>query len=628
MKINYAFIIALCLSSLGFSQEKVEVVKERKASSVQRAKEFWISRPASDFPQMTAKDRAKLEGKIVPRNGIYGTENLSEKRQKKLDWIRSAGESKTQVDGLLDPNQAKTHEGRAPIVNFDGISLNVSPPDPSMAVGPNHIVTMENGQWAVYNKSGVMAAGFPKALNVPLQAPGATVSAGDPVVMYDRVADRWFISQFQLPYGNTFLIGVSKTPDPTGAYYVYKYDVAENDYPHYGIWGDSYVAAGNFTGDKVYAWNRTKMLAGDASAEMVKFTPPNLAGTGFIAPMPVHSERAGAATGPAKVLFYQDNAFSGVSTDHVGLWNVNLNWSNPASSTISAKQEIPLAAFDAVFAGGFANIAQPGTSQRIDVIMGAVMNMAHWYKFPTHESIIFNFPVETVDGSLISGIRWVELRSTNGGTSWTKYQEGTFTDPSGSESVWMGCMSMDKNGSIGLGYTKSGTTTYPSLYHTGRKATDELGKMTVAETEVVKGTTSVTSNPRYGDYGQGVTDPSDDLTFWVTSEYSGEPRKVRVYSYKIDVPMSINEFEANKPEVVIYNSGNNNFNVEVKSQKDLGELTIEVINVTGQKIFSTPIEFANGKYAKQLNLASQAAGVYFVKIGKDGSQETRKIMVK
>ena len=108
-----------------------------------------------------------------------------------MDWIRSAGESKTQVDGLLDPNQAKTHEGRAPIVNFDGISLNVSPPDPSMAVGPNHIVTMENGQWAVYNKSGVMAAGFPKALNVPLQAPGATVSAGDPVVMYDRVADRW-----------------------------------------------------------------------------------------------------------------------------------------------------------------------------------------------------------------------------------------------------------------------------------------------------------------------------------------------------------------------------------------------------------------------------------------------------
>ena len=85
MKINYAFIIALCLSSLGFSQEKVEVVKERKASSVQRAKAFWISRPASDFPQMTAKDRAKLEGKIVPRNGIYGTENLSEKRQKK--WI-------------------------------------------------------------------------------------------------------------------------------------------------------------------------------------------------------------------------------------------------------------------------------------------------------------------------------------------------------------------------------------------------------------------------------------------------------------------------------------------------------------------------------------------------------------
>ena len=159
--------------------------------------------------------------------------------------------------------------------------------------------------------------------------------------------------------------------------------------------------------------------------------------------------------------------------------------------------------------------------------------MSHWYKFDTYESILLNWVVEITNGSQISGIRWVELRSTNNGGSWSVYQEGTFTDPTGNDSVFMGCIAMDKQGNIGLGYTKTGAATYPSLYYTGRMASDPLGTMTVAEDLVIAGST-VTTNDRYGDYGQGVRDPSDDLTFWVTSEYSGAPdKKVRVYSFKL-----------------------------------------------------------------------------------------------
>ena len=595
MKNVYAFFMALMLTGFGFAQDLRKDVSSRKATSTRTPVAMWSSMAARDFPQATAQDRAALEGRIIPRHGAETSQELlSPKRRRKLEWMQSAGPSPTSKDELVTAFKAD-HAGKAPIVNFDGISLDVQPPDPSMAVGPNHVVTMENGQWAVYNKSGVMAAGFPKQLTAPLQATGATNNAGDPVVMYDREADRWFISQFQLPNSNNFLIGVSKTPDPTGEYWVYKYDVpAQNDYPHYGIWGDSYVAAGNFDGaNKVYAWNRTKMLAGDSSAEMSTFAPPGLAGSGFTAPIPAHSEGAGAATGPAKIVYYQDDAWSGVSTDHVGLWNLNLNWANPASSTVSAKIEIPVTAFDAAFTGGFANIAQPGTAQRIDVIMGAVMNMCHWYKFGSHESILLNWPVEITDGSLISGIRWVELRSTNGGTTWTKYQEGTFTDPSGNESVWMGCMAMDKQGNIGLGYTKSGTTTFPSLYYTGRMANAPLGTMNVTPVLAVAGT-NATTGERYGDYGQGVRDPNDDLTFWVTSEYSGSPRKVRVYSFKlgtdfnkdVGVTAIVNPAtgsgltNAETVTVTIKNHGNqpqSNFPVELK----VGGTTIATETYTG-----------------------------------------------
>lgn len=540
MKKNYLLVLLAIFFSFGLvAQDKTGNAYQYKSSDhptkIIYPTKFFVSQPVRDLPQLL--DKSIFEGKIVPRNGMETSKDLSPKRQRKLDYLNSAGRSSTSVDPLAENGYQERHttETRAPLVSFEAVSSGASPPDPSMAVGPNHIVTMENGRWAVYDKAGNIAAGFPKNLNDPLQAPGHTANAGDPVVMYDREADRWFISQFQLPGGNDFLIGISTTPDPTGTYNVYHYDLsAGNDYPHYGVWGDSYVAAGNFTGaQKVYTFNRTKMLAGDGTAEIAGFSPSNLATGGFAAPIPVHSEGAGVATGPIKILFYQDDAFGGVASDHIGLWNIDMDWGNIPGSTISGKNQIPTAAFDAAIAGGFANIAQPGTGQRIDAIVGAVMNMAHWYKFGTYESILLNWVVEVTDGSQISGIRWTELRSTDGGVSWAVHQEGTFTDPSGGEAVFMGCISMDKQGNIGLGYTKSGTSTFPSLYYTGRMAADPLGTMTVAEDLAIAGTTSVTVNDRYGDYGQAVRDPSDDLTFWVTSEYSGNSRNIRVYSFKL-----------------------------------------------------------------------------------------------
>lgn len=520
---------------------------------------FFVSAAVRDLP--VCDDLSTFDGFIVPKDGANTSHDMSEKRKRKLAHLNAAGRSSTTIDPKMQMDIAPDESGlnRAPIVNFDDVGNTSAPPDPSMAVGPNHIVTMQNGVWAVYDKTGTMAAGFPKTLNDPLSGPNHADNAGDPVVMYDREADRWFISQFQLSGNanlsdNVFLIGISTTPDPTGAFNIYEYELpAGNDYPHYGVWGDSYVTAGNFTGaQKVYTFNRNKMLAGDPTAEIVGFSPTNLGVGGFAAPIPVHSEAAGAATGDIKIVYYQDDAFGGVNSDHIGMWNIDMDWTNATTinnSTISDKVEIPTAPFDAAIAGGFANIAQPGTTQRIDAIVGAVMNMSHWYKFPTHESILLNWVVEIQDGTQKSGIRWVELRSTNAGNTWSVYQEGTFTDPAATtvaekESVFMGCISMDSQGNIGLGYTKAGTNTFPSLYYTGRMDGDPLGTMTVPEELAIAGTTSVTFNDRYGDYGQGVTDPVDDLTFWVTSEYSGDPgfnRKSRVYSYKLasDIPLEI-----------------------------------------------------------------------------------------
>ena len=114
----------------------------------------------------------------------------------------------------------------APIITFDGNSnlCGCSPPDPNGAVGPNHVVTMANLHFQIFNKSGQSLFG-PAANNTLWSGFGGdcqTDNAGDPVVLYDQLADRWILTQFTSS-GPTFFecVAVSQTNDPTGSYFRY-----------------------------------------------------------------------------------------------------------------------------------------------------------------------------------------------------------------------------------------------------------------------------------------------------------------------------------------------------------------------------------------------------------------------
>src|SRR5947199_25709 len=79
---------------------------------------------------------------------------------------------------------------------------------------------------------------------------------GDPVVLYDRIHDRWIVSQFAIPGyrtgsgGNWECVAVSTTGDPTGSWYRYQFPETSgllNDYPKLGIWPDGlYVTYNQF----------------------------------------------------------------------------------------------------------------------------------------------------------------------------------------------------------------------------------------------------------------------------------------------------------------------------------------------------------------------------------------------
>ncbi len=176
-----------------------------------------------------------------------------------------------------------------PGVGLTGFSLTGAPPDMTLAVGPNHIVAWVNSQYAVFNKSGatLVAPTNGNALFVGVGGVCETTNRGDPVLQYDRLANRWILSQFAFagtsaptaPYLQCF--AVSTTPDPTGTWYRYSVQFSAtspsgfNDYGKLGVWPDGYYTAYNIfggspaggnTGVALCASDRAKMLAGDPTA--------------------------------------------------------------------------------------------------------------------------------------------------------------------------------------------------------------------------------------------------------------------------------------------------------------------------------------------------------------------------
>ncbi len=127
------------------------------------------------------------------------------------------------------------------------------PPDTTGDVGLNHYIQWVNLSFQIFDKTGASVAG-PFNGNVLWSGFGGscqTDNYGDPIVLYDHLADRWLMTQFT---GNNHqCIAVSQTADPTGAWYLYDYlaDAGSgyfNDYPKLGVWPDGYYFSANMFG--------------------------------------------------------------------------------------------------------------------------------------------------------------------------------------------------------------------------------------------------------------------------------------------------------------------------------------------------------------------------------------------
>lgn len=437
-----------------------------------------------------------------------------------------------------------------PIFNFDGQSYtNLNPPDPVIDVGPGHVIQMINAtEVAVYAKAtATLVAQFDLA-----GLGGCATGSGDPIVVYDPLADRWLLTEFGA--GNSLCVFVSQSSDPLGAYFSYQFSTPGfPNYPKYAVWPDAYYVTTGEPGPTVYALDRTKILSG-LPATSQRFTVPSLSGFGFFQGL-TPGDLDGAAPPPGApgiVMRHRDTEVHGPAgfpqTDLLEIWAFHVDFAVPANSTLTQLQSVQVSNFDSTLCGLTSPfcMAMPGVAQgspsSLDPIRAVIMHRLVYRNFGSHETLVGSF-VTDVDGNDTGGVRWFELRRS-GAASWTLHQEGTHS-PSG-DNRWMSSIAMDGAGDVALGYNVSSPSVYPSLRYAGRLAGDPLGTLPQGEHTLVDGTAANASN-RYGDYSAMVVDPTDDCTFWFTGEWNANPQwSTRIASFRFPecLPLFADGFES------------------------------------------------------------------------------------
>jgi hypothetical protein len=408
--------------------------------------------------------------------------------------------------------------GFAGVGNGDyGFAPNAAPPDTNLAVGATQVVQWVNESFAVFSKSGALLQGPVTGNTVWAGFGGGCESNndGDPIVQYDKAADRWILTQFSVsttPYLQC--VAVSTSGDATGTYFRYAFSYGNQfpDYPKLGVWPDAYYITFNifnngqtFAGSKLCAYDGAAMRAGLPATQQCFQLSSSFGGV-------LPGDLDGATSPPAGA----PAPFINFGTNSLNLWRFHADFATPANTTLTGPINVPVAAFSAACGGG-ACIPQPSTRVQLDSLADRLM-YRFAYRNGTTETAVVNHSVK-VSGkkrSQVVGVRWYQIGNLTSGTP-TIVQQGTFSP--NNISRWMGSIAMDKVGDIALGYSASSGTIFPSILYTGRVPTDPLGTMQAENTLKAGGGSQTGNLDRWGDYSAMVIDPSDDCTFFYTNQY-------------------------------------------------------------------------------------------------------------
>nr|HRJ50781.1 hypothetical protein [Phycisphaerales bacterium] len=366
------------------------------------------------------------------------------------------------VAGSLDP------AGRRPLTTtmFPGIGQTAwTPPDPTLGVGPNHVLSTVNMSIAWWTKAGSLQ--FSSNLD-STGNPGffETVGAGtftfDPKCFYDHYAGRWVVIAPEV-YGSTeawICIAVSDDNNPNGTWYKYRTDavitVGNNtywwDYPGFGYDQNAYYVSGNLFGLNNSGWGgvgyRVFHKAPLLNGQPAVFSTLRDSGAASVQVAQAHGN-------PSAPYFVSVNNNSSMKIQAI---------TNPLTSPAIATTTVSVPGFQgpgsAPAAGG----------QSVSLIDSRIMN-AHWRGgnlYATHH----------ISASGVNVARWYHFNTNNWPTSGgvSLAQSGNI-NPGGGKHTYFPAIYSNKFHDVGIVVGESSSDQRIGVSVAGRRVTDPPGTM-------------------------------------------------------------------------------------------------------------------------------------------------------
>ncbi len=534
--------------------------------------------------------------------------------------------------------------------NFDGLNQAEScgsclPPDTNGEIGLRHYIQTTNSAFKIWGKFGGTSTTppllyGPAGINTIWTTFGGlcqNTNRGDPIVLYDQLADRWFISQFAFNVGGFPVhpippfdecIAISTTSDPLGSWNRYAFQLSAPsgptasyfpDYPHFGMWPDGYYMSANifdvnappccqYKGPQPFVFERAKMLTGDPLAG-VQTNSTGPLGSSVYPMLPSDLD------GSIQPLAGEPNFYQGLSPTGLNLYKFHVTWP-PGGTTFTGPVAIagaagwsPVSCTDSFGNVTLTCIPQPGTTVKLDSISDRLMFRLAYRRFSDgYESLVTNHSVNVGGGQ--AGIRWYEVRSPNSAP--TVYQQGSYAPDTTNR--WMGSAAMDKDGDLAVGYSASNSTSvYPSIRYAGRLVGGPLGLLTQGEATLIAGAGSQTSPyHRWGDYSDLTVDPASDCIFWYTTEYmqaglTTSSWKTRIGSFKFPSCTNSN-LMTGASNVTVCDTHPISFLAATPGPATPYPATINVSGLTGRPIVSVKVVLDNIYHASPDDLDVMLVG--------------------
>jgi len=497
-------ILALTFLALGATQHQTTAVLAQGPGGVTVGRDYRhdVSPPLRNIEPVATPPRHEHEANINP--------HINAAHQNQLDPVVQSSPFAAAMPGTM--------------LNFDGIGYPgvgcfCAPPDTNGEVGLSQYVQIVNEGYQVFNKSTGASVFGPVSITTIWSGFGGvcqTAGDGDPVVLYDQLADRWVISQFagsSVPTDEC--IAVSTSSDATGSFNRYGFHLGTNffDYPHLGVWPDAYYMAMdvyNSTGTirfgpQPFAFDRSAMLTG-ASATFITTGITGGSGEDLYLPSDLDGKTLPPVGAPNSFVEWPGSGAYKVYHFHV-------DFGTPSNSTFTLFANPSAAGFTVLCPTTRACVPEPNGSS-LDAIGDRFMFRLAYRNFGDHEAVATNY---TVSSGGVAGIRWIELRNVTHGPV-SVFQQSTYQPDTTWR--WMGSAAMDGSGNLALGFSVSSASVAPGLRYAGRLATDPLNTLAQGEAVLFAGAGSQTATGnRWGDYSDLTVDPVDDCTFWYTNEY-------------------------------------------------------------------------------------------------------------